>query len=109
MREKQRFSIRKLGMGVGSVLIGLTIFAASGGVADASVKQNNTVDVEAVGSDKPTTEDIVDPTQNTTETLSNEEQIKIEPTQSDTEKIDEQAIQELPKEDVKSTEEVKPE
>ncbi|MCE5048612.1 YSIRK-type signal peptide-containing protein [Staphylococcus equorum] len=52
MRERQRFSIRKLGVGVGSVLIGLTIFATSGNVASADERQNKGDSFESVVSDK---------------------------------------------------------
>ncbi|MCJ1765935.1 YSIRK-type signal peptide-containing protein, partial [Mammaliicoccus sciuri] len=43
MKNKQRYSIRKFTVGAGSVLIGLTIYAANDGVVNAS-EINNTDD-----------------------------------------------------------------
>ncbi|WP_210619558.1 YSIRK-type signal peptide-containing protein, partial [Mammaliicoccus lentus] len=95
MRERQRFSIRKFGVGVGSVLIGLTIFATSGNVAAADEKQNNEGNFGSVASGKDTN-GIRKPLQNATEKPIEDEKDTVEPTQRETE-------------NVKDTEEVVPE
>ncbi|MGW7807943.1 YSIRK-type signal peptide-containing protein, partial [Staphylococcus xylosus] len=45
MIEKQRYSIRKLGVGVGSILIGLTIYS-NANVASASEKNSNNYGID---------------------------------------------------------------
>ncbi|OAO25041.1 hypothetical protein AXY37_12915 [Mammaliicoccus lentus] len=80
MRERQRFSIRKFGVGVGSVLIGLTIFATSGNVAAADEKQNNEGNFGSVASGE-NTGDIRKPLQNATEKPIEDEKDTIESTQ----------------------------
>ncbi|MDN5662628.1 MAG: YSIRK-type signal peptide-containing protein, partial [Staphylococcus equorum] len=86
MRERQRFSIRKLGVGVGSVLIGLTIFATSGNVASADERQNKGDSFESVVSDKSVGE-IGSPIQNDTEKPSEDEKGTIETAQQEIENV----------------------